>query len=193
METGNEMKTISLSIAVAFLIGAVAAMLADPYLPASLSNTQKGYQAGFDAAKTLVASSSIGNFFQTPADVRMLSGTVTAISGDRVTFRVQPANPFDDPTLAERTAIADASTIITVQARKDQKTYQADISALVGTRITATGTAAALISPFVTTPASLSDIKVGTSINVSATGNIQSSGEFTASAIQIISPIRMSI
>ena len=193
METKSNIGIILISVIIAFLVGAVAVGFADPYLPASLSNTQRGYQAGFDAARTLVENSSLGSFFQTPADVRMLSGTVTAINGNRVTFHTQATNPFDDPTLANRVASIDASTTITTQTRKDQKTYQADISALVQAHTVAASTTAAIISPFVTTPASISDIKVGTSINVSAAENIQSSGEFTASAIQIIPPIRMSI
>ncbi len=187
------MKIISLSIGIAFLIGAFAVAFADPYLPASISNAKKGYQAGFDAAKTLVENSSLGSFFQTPADVRMLSGTVTAINGNRITFHIQSTNPFDDPTLADRVASIDASTAITMQTRKDQKTYQAGISALVQVHTVAASTTAAIISPFVTTSASISDIKVGTSVNVSAAENIRSLGEFTASAIQIIPPIRMSI
>lgn len=185
METGNEIKTISLSVVIAFLIGAVVAMLADPYLPSPLSNTQKGYQNGFNAAKTLVASSSVGGFFQTPADVRTLSGTVTAISGNRITFHVQSSNPFDDPSLANRTAIVDASTTVIRLAQKDPVVYQAEMDAFTKAQKTAT-TTGILPTPTVVASAQASDIKIGDMINVLTLVNVKTLGEFTVRAIQIL-------
>jgi len=56
---------IALLLAVAFLVGGAAGVAADPYLPSSLSNAQKGYQTGFAAARTLVEESQYGHYFQT--------------------------------------------------------------------------------------------------------------------------------
>ena len=55
------------------LVGATIEMFADPVLPPFLSNSKKGYHAGFIAAQTLVEKSSIGKFLVTPDDVRILS------------------------------------------------------------------------------------------------------------------------
>ncbi|HUY05152.1 MAG TPA: hypothetical protein VMV62_00295 [Candidatus Paceibacterota bacterium] len=168
------MKTTSLAIGIALLVGIVIGIIADPYLPASLNNSQKNYQAGFDAAKTLVASSSVGAMFNTPADARTLSGTVTAIQGDTLTLRVGMTDPFGDPALANRTVTVDASTTIV------------RLSVQPGSPVPATGKGAIPTPPlFTQTPVSLSGIIVGDPLTVTAAENIATVKEFTATEIQI--------
>lgn len=171
------MKINSLSLIVGtalLLVGIAIGVFADPYLPASLSNTQKGYQAGFEAAKTLVENSSVGNFFKTPDDVRSLSGTIMAIDQDHITFRLDTGNPFDDPTLAVRTAISNASTSVTILTFTSQP--QAS---------TSTATFLVPVASATTTPASMSSLRVGDSIRVIASENIKALREFPVSEIQI--------
>ena len=166
---------------VLILIGAIVGALSDPYLPASLSNAKKGYQAGFDAAKALVLNSSAGSFFRTPDDVRLLQGTITAIDGNRVTFHVNSMNPFDDPTLADRTALLGSSIVITKILPKDPKTYQAELASFTKAPQGATSPA-----PFTTVAANVANLGVGTTISVTASENIKTLQEFPAAAIQIL-------
>ncbi len=171
------MKINSLSLIVGtalLLVGIAIGVFADPYLPASLSNTQKGYQAGFESAKTLVASSSIGAMFNTPADVRSLSGTVTAINGGTLTLHVGMEDPFGDPALADRIVTVDASTTIV------------RLSIRPGSPALATGKDAIPAPPlFTQTAVSLSNIGIGDPLTVTATENIATAKDFTATGIQI--------
>ncbi len=185
METQSSLKFLIIGIT-AFLGGAIVGMFTDPYLPAPLSNTKKGYQFGFTAAQTLVENSSVGSFFRTPNDVRILSGTVTAISGDSFTVHLQSVNPFDDPSLADRTVIVNASTTVTRLVPVDPKVFQTEMNSfMVTTQGTATNTKAPPAS-FTTVVANEADIKVGDSVNVSASGNIKTLKEFIASDINIL-------
>jgi hypothetical protein len=98
----------------ALLIGAGTYMYVDPFLPAAVSNTSKGYEtgyeAGFAAAKELVKNSNAGRMYVLPDDIRSLSGVVTAVEENRLTLRVPVSDPFEDASLAERTILIDACT-----------------------------------------------------------------------------------
>ncbi|HUY05150.1 MAG TPA: hypothetical protein VMV62_00285 [Candidatus Paceibacterota bacterium] len=181
------MKAISLSVIIAFLVGAIAAAFADPYLPAALSNTQKGYQAGFGAAKTLVENSSLGGFFTATPIVRALSGNVTMIRGDQITLRVHSLNPFDDPALMDRIVVVDASTTVAKIAQKNPTAYQAELAAFMSAQKTATTTGVLPVATIIT-PARLSDIAVGDSLNVVSAVNIKTMEKFVAQSIQILPP-----
>ena len=168
------MKTVSSTAVIALLAGIILGVFVDPYLPASISNAKKGYQAGFDAAKTLVASSSVGAMFNTPADVRSLSGTVTAIHGDTLTLHVGVTDPFGDPALADRTVAVDASTTIvrlTIPIRSGSQATSKD----------------AIPTPplFTQTFVNLSGISIGDPLTVTAAENIAKAEAFTATGIQI--------
>ena len=166
------MKTTSLIAGVALLIGIVIGIVADPYLPASLNNSQKSYQAGFDAAKTLVEQSSLGNFFKIPADVRTLSGTVTAVNGTTITVHSQTmANPFDvSAAIVDRTVRIAADTKVIALSAKNSKII----------------TSATSSSPYLETVVASSSIHVGDMVTVTAAQNIKALDTFTASEIQIL-------
>ncbi len=175
-DTKGNAPAMYLAAAVGLLLaGAVIGGFVDPYLPASISNAKKGYQTGFDAAKTLVLNSSVGNFFKTPDDVRALSGTIMAIDQDHITFRLDTGNPFDDPTLAVRTAISNASTSVTILTFTSQPKASTSTAAFLVPVASAT-----------TTPASMSSLRVGDSIRVIASENIKALREFPVSEIQIM-------
>ena len=167
------------------LIGAIIGALSDPYLPASLSNAKKGYQAGFDAAKTLVLNSGVGNMIKTPDDIRTLQGTVTAVSGSTLTLHLRSVNPFDDPALADRTVLLDASTTIVKLVPKDPAAYQAELASFTKA---SKGSAASATPPalFSTVVASAASLTVGGPISVTASENIKNLKEFAASDIQIL-------
>jgi len=189
METQNSMKYFVAGIAL-FLVGAVVGVFADPYLPAALSNSQRSYQSGFDAAKTLVENSSLGVLLGTTSDVRSLAGTVISVDGNKLTLHVKSTNPFDDPALADRTVIVDTSTTVVKLIPRDLKVYQAEVDSYLKTQGTATSTGAtkpttALPSAFTQTPASAADIGTGDSIRVLTSENVKTLKEFVASGIQI--------
>lgn len=171
METRRSVICLVSSTAL-FIVGAIVGAYADSYF--SAAKTTAAYQSGFEAAKMLVLNSSVGNFFKTPDDVRSLSGTVTAIDQGQITFRLDSGNPFDDPALAVRTAISNASTSVTILTFGNQS-------------VVSTSTAALLVpvASIVTTPASMSSLSVGDSIRVIASENIKTLREFPVSEIQI--------
>lgn len=176
MDPFNTTKVISpatyLIAGIALLLaGAIIGVFADPYLPSSLSNSKKEYQAGFAAARTLAEESSAGDFFKTEADVRSVSGTVTAIQGDRVTVRTETeTNPFEGPAMNERTVVITDATKIIKLVMNNQTVTKTQQAAL---RVT-------------TVSASSADILVGDSVTVIAGENIKTLAEFTAQEIQIL-------
>ncbi|MFZ3044207.1 MAG: hypothetical protein WA058_03850 [Minisyncoccia bacterium] len=174
METQNSTKYFLWIIGGGILIGAIGTIYVDPYLPASVSN----YQKGFATAKNLVENSSFGDLFKTPADVRTLSGTVTAINGNQLALHVQ-SNPFDNPTLADRTVLISVSTEVVNFVLKNPATYQAELASF-----TKSGQSGTPPQPFTQVAASASNIKVNDTIMVIATENIKTLKEFTASKIQ---------
>lgn len=145
------------------------------------------YQAGFDAAKKLVEHSSLGGMLQTPSDVRVLSGVVSAVSGNQFTLHTQLTDPFADPALVDRTVLISPSTTIVKLVQKDPKVFQSEMDAFIKANqaksgSTQTGTPP---SPFSRIPATSADIAVNAVVTVVAAENINTAGSFTASQIQI--------
>lgn len=188
METqNNTMRYVAIGILL-FLAGAVVEMFGDLYLPAQISNSARGYQAGFNAAKTLVENSSIGALLGDTSTVRLLSGTVTAVNGSGLTLHVDSKNPFDDPALAFRTVLIGPSTSVVKLVLKDAKVYQAELNSYQKTQTTAKTSNAnppTLPSPFIQTPAKAADISAGDSVTVIASENVKTLEQFTAQSIQI--------
>ncbi len=162
-----------IGIVVSLLIGVVVGVVADPYLPAPLSNTQKGYQSGFTAAQDLIKNSSFGKVFEAPADVRIVTGTVTAIQGNTLELKAN-INPLDDPALAHRTLLLSASTTVLKITQTGFPT-----SVATSTKIA--------VAPFKATPVKIADIKVGDTISALSSVNIKSLSEFPVITVQIMS------
>lgn len=172
------------AILVGALIGACASYL---YLRQAPSGTENTYQAGFDAARKLVEESSVGPMLQAASDLRTVSGTVTLVSGNRITIHTQSMDPFLDPSLLDRTIIVSGDTKIISLSQKDQKVVQAEMEEFmkrVQSGVSMTQTVVAP-EPFTRVNVSISDIKVGDMIIVTASENIKTMKEFTASEIQI--------
>ncbi len=170
-------------LVIGLIIGAGASFAFLKASPVATGNDS--YQAGFDAAKKLVLDSSMGGMFQTPDDVRVLQGTVTAISGNQLTLHTQSINPFDDPALADRTVLINASTTVVKLAQKDPKTFQAEMSAFMKATQSGTPQTAPPPQPFTHVPATIADIAVGNVVTISAADNVKTAKSFTASQIQI--------
>lgn len=192
LEEGTETHAISqylILTVVAFIVGGVVGVLADPYLPASLSNSKKGYQVGFSAARTLVEKSALGNFFKTQSDVRSIPGTVTSIDGNRITIQGQSANnPFDGPALNTRTVIIDTNTKVIKLSKKDSATIQAEMNAFIKALKTKTATSSPVAlsaEPYIQTVVNSSSIQAGDLVTVTAGENIKNQAQFTATLIQI--------
>jgi hypothetical protein len=182
MET-NFNKPVVLCV-IAFLIGGIVGVAADPYLPSALSNAKKGYQSGFATTKKLVEESQYGNLFRTPDDVRFVAGTVTAVDDGRVTIHVQAPNPFEDPALGDRTVLITADTKIVKFVQKDSKAYQTELATF---NASAASKVAGAVPPVSFTQVALdkSSVQVGTMIVATASYNIKDAKEFIASEIQV--------
>lgn len=145
------------------------------------------YQAGFAAAKKLAEESPVGGMFRIPDDVRRLSGTVTAINGDRIAIHTQSQNPFFDPALVDRVVIVTSNTKITKISSGDTAAFQAALDTYLKNRQTGkktTGTPPIPPEPVVTT-IGVSGIQVGDTLTAITTENISAVKEFTASEIQV--------
>lgn len=165
---------------------------------AKILPSQNNYQAGWDAAKKRLADSGtipmMGNL-----EIKNISGEVTVVKGNSITLKIRPLEPLADPSLDERIVQVDNNTKITILAQKDQKEYQSEMAefqkkmqeqmknppALVQVP---TSPASAIMPPelFVKKEASLSDIKVGATLNVIATDkDIKNTKQFSATEIGI--------
>lgn len=182
METQNNSCVILVVAAV--VVSLVAGFFLDPYLPASMSNAKKGYTTGFDAARQIVEGSRYGDYFRTPSDIRYVSGTVTAINGDRLTISAQEQNLFDGLVESEKTVIIDANTSVYKFEPKDPKVYQEELATFLKSLASKV---AGVVAPLPTTKIAidLSSITIGTLIAAIALENIKDMKEFTASEIQI--------
>lgn len=162
----------SLILVVGIIMGAVASYSAS-------------YQSGFNAAKSIVENSNVGAMYSTPGDVRNLSGVVTAVTENSLTLRVQVTDPFEDPSLADRTVVIGPSTVVLKLVQKDQKTYEDEMAAFSLAMQSSDSPAQEAPKPVAEIPASFADIGSGTPVIVTAVDDIKTTKEFTASEIQI--------
>lgn len=177
------------SIAVVLVIGIVVGLAVSSYLPSS-DNYKKGYQAGFDTAKSLVESSSIGKTIIKQEDVRFIVGTVTAVTSEKITIHTISNNPFDDSSLNDRIVAVSSSTLLVKLVQKDSALFQSEVDAF--TEVMKAGTSTLIKikpsdypQPFIETKVTISDIRAGDALLVTTLTNIKSAKEFTASRIEI--------
>lgn len=172
------------------LVGVIIGVFTDPYLSASLSNTKKGYQSGFTAARTLVES-RLGDILKVPNDIRTLSGTVISVGDGSLILHIQPISIFGDPAeILDRTVLVTASTSIVTSL--ENKSFKENYDNFMKTIESSSSSASGILKPEVTPPtqfkltiADLKSIKVGDSLTVRALENIKLKNEFEASEIEI--------
>ena len=185
MHDQTTMKYVATGV-ICLLVGAAIGVFSAPYLH---SNSNDTYQAGFNAAKALVEKSSLGGVFKAPEDVRILSGTITAINGSSLTLHTPSVNPFDDPILSDRIILITASTTVLTLVQKDQNVLQAEMAAFTkASQSTVAGTSVTKPSfdPFLSVISSVKNISVGDTVTVIASENVKTLRTFSASEIRIM-------
>lgn len=91
------------------VLGVCLAYFIDPYLPATVSNSKKNYQIGFNQAKKTLENSDL---IRSISGFNVLLGKISNIEGNKVTISVKLINPFDDPSLSKRVFTVDDATLI---------------------------------------------------------------------------------
>ncbi|OHA79335.1 MAG: hypothetical protein A2747_02750 [Candidatus Yonathbacteria bacterium RIFCSPHIGHO2_01_FULL_44_41] len=168
-------------LVVGIIVGTCASFI---YFKQVSANT---YQAGFDNAKKLAQESNIGRAFRAPDDIRTISGAVTAVNGDRITVHTQSTNPFEDPAMLDRTIVITKDTKIIKISQGDMNTYKAERDAYIKNMKAGKSSGATLPRPPepILTTIDASSITVGIALVATATENIKTLKEFSASEIQI--------
>lgn len=173
------------AVIIGIIIGAGATFVY--FRQAPVTTGENTYQAGYDAAKKHVLESPLGGMFRAPNDIRTLSGSVTAVSGNRVTIHTTSMNPFEDPSLDDRTIVVTADTKIFKLAQKSPDVFKAEMDTFMKKmQSTKVGSSPATPpSPSTKTTSDIASITVGATLTVTAVENIKTSKEFSASEIQI--------
>ena len=167
-----------------------------------------GYAVGYSRGGNDVAASyapkiaAVSKLFRPIMQTSYLTGRVDTISGDTVTVDANPItmNPFAEGNFpVVRTVTVTDATVITRTEQKDPAVFQEEVEAFqkmmqggsVPPGIAATGTAHTAIATnpptmFSETTTTLSDIKVGDTITITAASDISSATSFSATKIQIM-------
>lgn len=165
----------------------VLGVFASRFIPSYLGGSGGTYQAGFDAARQVFMNSRYGQIVAASdqQEVRQVSGTASAVDGNRITLHTVPVDPFADLALTDRTVLVAADTKIVKLTLKDPKVFQSELA--VYTKATQTKPTAVPTPPdkFVRTAISLSDIVVGDSLTIVAIADIRTAKEFTASEVSV--------
>lgn len=185
----------TLIIAFVLVLGIGIGALIPKTLPAQPAPNTDGleksaYDAGFAAARKLVEESSIGSFVGVSDDIRSLSGTVTAIEGNRISFKFESFNPFENQALSDRVAVATESTkviaFIETGLTKEEKDEKIESLKAINPQID-DATLERFINQksFVEKAIVIADIKVGDTISVVASENAKTLREFEVVQIQV--------
>ncbi len=125
--------------------------------------------------------------FQSPDDIRTITGVVTAIDGNRIVIHTESRNPFDDPALLDRIVVVTKDTQIIKTLPGDMEAFQKEMEAFI--KKTEEGKGAGLTPPRPPQPTKttvdVSSIAEGSTLTVTAVENIKNMKEFSAKEIQI--------
>ncbi len=140
-----------------------------------------GYAAGIaDAKKKLKESGIVPS---SPEQVTTLSGTVKSVDADRFVIKANPVsmNPLDAQGPTDRTIVVGSQTKITIRVAMTpeelnaaMKAFQANINSKK---------LAIPPAPFTEKTASISDIKIGMVVTVTAADNIKDAATINATAV----------
>lgn len=125
-------------------------------------------------------------------DLRILSGSVTAISGSNFTLHTQISG-ITNASLIDRTVIVTGETKIIKTAQKDQATLSSEMAAFAKNMQDAKTKPQLVLQPepFTRTPADALEISIGDIVTVITAENISTKKEFVASEIEFHAPIAM--
>ncbi len=156
------------------------------------------FQAGWEAARRRLSDSGfmpmIGNY-----EIKNVSGEVKSLSDNDIILKIKPLEPLADPALDERTVEIDGSTKYYLFEQKDRNQYQGEMAEFNNKmgeqtkKSLQSGETPEPIrppEPFNKKQVSLSDVKIGTILNVTAAeDDIKNSKIFKAEEIIIHLPI----
>ena len=176
-------------------------LLAVGYGLSTLRNkvTNNSFQSGFDAAKQRLAENKNQSATKKVVEIKKVVGEITAINNDKITIKIKPLEPLADPSLDSRVVLVNAATKFYSSEQKDPKEYLAEMqeyqknikaSKASTTKILAPVTPATkIVSPsrFIKKEISLTDLKVGQRISISAGEDIKNLPEFSALEITLSS------
>lgn len=147
------------------------------------------FQSGWDAAKKRLQES--GQYFVMPGEIKSVSGQITDVLNNKITLKIRPVEPLDDPELDNRIVAITDSTKIYQMVQKDQAQYQKEIDEFNKKMQEQMKSPEKMISPiispelFIKKEVAISDLKADQQITVSSDDNIRNAKEFKAVEIQI--------
>jgi hypothetical protein len=155
----------------------------------NINNNDHGYQAGWDAAKKRLAEYN-KSLMNDGGEIKSLSGTAEKISDNKISLKIRPIGPLDDPDLDQREVIIGSNTKIFKIVEKDAKTYQKEAAEMKEKAKGMKGEEAILssmLSPsmYEKKEVKVSDIRSGDGLVISSNDNIRNKKEFTAAQIEI--------
>ncbi|HTX86724.1 MAG TPA: hypothetical protein VMC41_01490 [Candidatus Nanoarchaeia archaeon] len=128
MKTGGNVPVVaSLIVLIAFIVGLLfgSLVVAKSFSGGKvfLANPMTGsFADGYNAAKQKLAASGI----LPPRQTGVLSGQITAINGQQITFSAPLANPLDNESLKIRIAVVTDQTVINLSRQKSAEQIRAD-------------------------------------------------------------------
>lgn len=181
----HTVRYITVFVAGVILGGVIAGAASSVYFNRAIASGANTYQAGFDAAKKLVQESEFGGALRSMDDIRAISGVVTDVSGNKIVVDTKSQNPFEDIALSSRTVVAAENTKITKKVYGDVVAFQSAMDAYI--KSMRSGKKITTEVPRIPEPTyeiiSISDIKEGASVVITAEENIKSAAIFNASEI----------
>lgn len=157
------------------------------------------FEAGWQAAKDRLKQTGMAPMMDESMQISSASGQVSAVNGDKISVKINPLEPLADPDLDERTIEINENTKIYQLSEKNQEQYRKETEEFekkIREQIAnnskpgemPTVAASPVMPPelFVKTEIKLSDIKIGSQINVVSAGqDIKNAKSFTASEITV--------
>jgi len=173
----------------------VGARMNSPYVASNKQTVAAGgntFQAGWDAAKKRLIEFGFGGMTGNKTEIKTMSGKITAASEGKLTVKINPITPLDDPALDNRTVLYDSNTKIYQLTQKDFSVYQKELNTFVKNtqkrlKSGATSSPSVINAPemFDKAEVQLSDLKIGQQIMITASSSIADIKEIKAVEISI--------
>ena len=151
---------------------------------------QAGYSTGVKAPSSGTRTQVVQN--RIPKEAKSITGKITGVAG--TTISLQTFGTYSTQKNTERTVMTDAATIFERDMPKDQNAFQSELSAfsekLQASRAEGSSLpSSAYPAPFTLEGISLSDLRVGDIVMVTAAENILTADSFTATKVVVESAL----
>lgn len=139
------------------------------------------YKDGWAGANSRLSSSKSVGILSNRGEVRMISGVVESINGNKINIKIEPLELLADPSLDIRTTIVDSNTSMAINIPRDPKIVQKEMDLFIK-NMQSSKDRQDLTPPKSSTEekATISDIKIGSTILVTASSDIKNIKEFNA-------------